>query len=431
MKITATFKRILLVLVPLFILFTTPLSAEENFRTENDTTRFTAVRGTVLNEKTNEPVVFASVFIQGTNIGTVSNSNGKFLIKVPLRYSKKKLGFSSIGFKTNYLPISEFNKINNKVYLTPAIIPIKEVVIRHLDPVRLLTSAVNRIPENYADKPVSMTGFYRESIKKNRKYLSVAEAVLNIYKSAYGKGIVNNDRVSIFKGRKAQYAKKRDTLAVKFQGGPLSLSYLDIVKNNGDVLSKDMFSYYNYHIDGVIMLDNRETYVISFDQKDTVQLPLFKGKIYLDAQNLAIAGLEMEVSPKQIDKALKYIIKKKPAGLKAQLLGAHILVKYRKIGDKWYLNYLRNETDLKFKWQKKLFNSQYTITAETAITDIDTRHVIKPKFNERFRANDIFSEKVSNFYDPNFWGSNNVIEPEVSIQTAIKKLSRKLKRKKQ
>ena len=413
----------------IMLFFSLSVKAESPAGIVTDSTQYTAVRGTVINSETHHPVFFVSVFIEGTRVGTVSNSNGKFLIKVPLKYINKRLGFSSIGYKTNFVPVSNFNKISNKVYLTPAIIPIKEVVIRHLDPIHLLEAAVNKIPENYSDKPVMMTGFYRESIRKNKKYLSVAEAVLNIYKSAYGRGVLNNDRVTIYKGRKAQYAKNRDTLAVKFQGGPLSLSYLDIVKNNGDILTKDMYPYYNYHIDGVIMMDNRETYVISFDQKDTVQLPLFKGKIYLDAQDLAVAGLKVEVSPKQIEKALSYVIRKKPAGLKAQLLGVHILVKYRKIGDKWYLNYLRNETDLKFKWKKRLFHSNYTITAETAITNIDTKHVVKPKYSERFKPNEIFSEKVSNFTDPNFWGASNVIEPEVSIQTAFKKISRKIKRR--
>lgn len=430
MKTTDFHKSIFAALLTFLLFFSLSVKADTPTNTINDSTKYTAVRGTVVDSETHQPVVFASVFIEGTRIGTVSNSNGKFLIKIPMEYYNKRLGFSSIGYKTNYVLVSSLNKISNKIYLTPAIIPIEEVVIRHLDPVHLLGVAVDRIPENYSDKAIMMTGFYRESIRKNKKYLSVAEAVLNIYKNSYKRSLISNDRVTIYKGRKAQYVKSKDTLAVKFQGGPLSLSYLDIVKNNGDILSKDMYPYYDYHIDGVIMMDNRETYVISFDQKDTVQLPLFKGKIYLDARDLAVAGMEVEVSPKQMDKALSYVIRKKPAGLKAQLLGVHILVKYRKIGSKWYLNYLRNETGLKFKWKKKLFRSEYTITAETAITDISTKHAEKQRFSNRFKPTDVFSEKVSNFTDPNFWGISNVIEPEVSIQTAIKKISKKLKKRK-
>jgi len=429
MKTKFFYKIIFAGFLMLFVSFSSNASAATPANALSDTTHYISIRGIVINSETHSPIVFASIFIEGTKIGTVSNSNGKFLIKVPLKYKNKKLGFSSIGFNPNYIPVSQLNKTSNKVYVKPAIVPLKEVVIRHLNPVHLLSSAVDRIPENYSDKPVMMTGFYRESIRKNKKYLSVAEAILNIYKSAYTRNNISNDRVTIYKGRKAQYAKKRDTLAVKFQGGPLSLSYLDIVKNNGDILSKDIYPYYNYQVDGVIMLNNRETYVISFNQKDTVQLPLFKGKIYLDAQNLAVAGLEVEISPIHMQKALNYIIRKKPSGLKAHLLGVYILVKYRKIGKKWYLNYLRSETDLKFKWKKKLFHSDYTITAETAITNIDTKNVIKPKYSERFKPNEIFSEKVSNFADPNFWGANNVIEPETSIQTAIKKLRKKLQRK--
>ncbi len=429
MKTTIFHKSTFAGFLTLLLFFSLSVKANSPSKFSTDSTQYIAVRGRVINSETHNPVVFASIFIEGTKIGTVSNSNGKFLIKIPLKYQKSRLGFSSMGYKTKLVPVSNFNKVSNKVYISPAIIPIREVIIRHLDPEHLLSTAVDKIPLNYSDKPVMMTGFYRESIRKNRKYLSVAEAVLNIYKSSYSRNSFENDKISIYKGRKAQYVKNRDTLVVKFQGGPLSLSYFDVVKNNGDILSKDMYNYYNYKIDGVIMLDNRETYVISFDQKDTVQLPLYKGKIYLDAKSLAVAGLKVEVSPKQLNKALSYVIRKKPAGLKATLLGIHILVKYRKIGDKWYLNYVRNETDLRFKWKKKLFRSDYTITAETAITNIDTKHVVKPKFNERFKPNEIFSEKVSNFSDPNFWGASNVIEPEASIQSAIKKISRKLKRR--
>jgi len=39
----------------------------------------------------------------------------------------------------------------------------------------------------------------------------------------------------------------------------------------------------------------------------------------------------------------------------------------------------------------------------------------------------VFADKVQNFADPNFWGSSNIIEPEESIENAIKKLSKSMK----
>jgi hypothetical protein len=36
-------------------------------------------------------------------------------------------------------------------------------------------------------------------------------------------------------------------------------------------------------------------------------------------------------------------------------------------------------------------------------------------------------DKLTDFADPEFWGEYNIIEPEKSIETAIKKIQRKIK----
>ena len=56
----------------------------------------------------------------------------------------------------------------------------------------------------------------------------------------------------------------------------------------------------------------------------------------------------------------------------------------------------------------------------TAATEIERR--------ERLRRSIILSDEADGFSDPEFWGEFNVIEPEKSIESAIKKIQRKLKR---
>ena len=65
--------------------------------------------------------------------------------------------------------------------------------------------------------------------------------------------------------------------------------------------------------------------------------------------------------------------------------------------------------------------------SEIAVTDRTTEEVIKFANKEKIRYTDVFSEKVTAFTDPEFWGEYNVIEPDQSIESAIRKLSRKLK----
>ncbi len=393
-----------------------------------DTSGYFMVRGKIVDSENGRPVVFASVFIMGTHIGTVSNSEGKFLLKVPERYKGHRIGFSSMGYKTMALSGKDLVKgKDNMIRLVPDVIPLAPVVVEHLDPYALLREYRRRIKENYGKQAAMMTAFYRESVKKRNKYLSVGEAVLDIYKTPYTG--IESDRVRIYKGRKAEYVTKEDTLMMKLQGGPVTMVMLDVVKNPGDLLSPTALMYYDLTFGGEVMIDGRRTYMIRFDQKDSVTVPLFKGTIYLDQKTYALAGMEFSISPKKLDEAAKYMIIRKPAGLTVDVLSASYLVKYRYQGDRWVLNYVRIENRFRCKWEKKLFRSNYTITSEAAITDVDYNNVTRPRFRETARAGDIFIEDIKAFQDQEFWGKNNVIRPEESIQAAIRKIRRKLKRR--
>jgi hypothetical protein len=65
--------------------------------------------------------------------------------------------------------------------------------------------------------------------------------------------------------------------------------------------------------------------------------------------------------------------------------------------------------------------------SEMAITDRTNEEVIKFAGKEKLRYSDVFSDQVEAFTDPEFWGEYNVIEPDQSIESAIRRLSRKLK----
>jgi hypothetical protein len=65
--------------------------------------------------------------------------------------------------------------------------------------------------------------------------------------------------------------------------------------------------------------------------------------------------------------------------------------------------------------------------SEIAVTDRTAEEVIKFAGKEKVKYTDVFTEKVGAFVDPEFWGDYNVIEPDQSIESAIRRLSRKLK----
>jgi hypothetical protein len=272
------------------------------------------------------------------------------------------------------------------------------------------------------------TSFYRETIKQRKKYVSVTEAVLDIYKAPY-KTTFDFDRMKIYKGRKSRDVKKMDTILVKLQGGPRTSLLLDIVKNPGDILDRESFEYYDFKLEGITTIDNRETYVIDFDQKMGIKYPLYKGKIYIDTESNAFAGLDFSLSERGLPYASKFLVKKKPSNMKIDVLSGHYLVRYRKDQDNWYLNYVRSELDFDSKWKKKLFKTDIHIMLEMAVTDRDKNNIVKFTGKEIAKLNDILVDQVDSFEDSNFWGDYNTIKPDQSIEVAIEKLNKKLKRR--
>jgi hypothetical protein len=392
-----------------------------------DSLKFKSFSGRVLDKNTMKPLVFADVQLSESNIGVVTNSDGDFIIKVPEKLLNRKLTINHLGYKNTEIDLSGLNKNINIIYLEAIAFPIAEVKVRKTNPEDLLRAAIRNKSVNYSNNPVMMTSFYRETIKQNKNYVAVAEAVMDIYKAPYFKAS-ESDRSKIFKGRKSQDVKKMDTVIVKMQGGPYTSLLLDVVKNPGDILSEDLFELYDYKLEGINYINDREAYVISFRQKESITEPLYEGNIYLDYNNLAVAGLDFHLNTQNIEKATNLLVRKKPATMKINVLGADYLTRYRELNGIWYLSYVRSELHLKCKWDKKLFSSYFTLMSEMAVTDMDQENVDKLKFKDQTKYSDILAEQVSQFEDPDYWGEYNIIKPDESIEDAIGKLNRRLKK---
>ncbi len=394
---------------------------------KKDPQQITTVRGKVVDIETSLPLVFAGVAVQGTNVSTVTNLDGEFILKIS-EGENAVIEFSFLGYKNKVMPVSEMktNGQRNVIALEPALIPIKEIVIKPLSAEEVLYEVIKRISVNYPEIPNEMTGFYRETIRKNRNYVSIGEAVVEIFKAPYQNDL-RFDAVRIYKGRKNNDVEKMDTVLFKLQGGPSTSLYLDIVKNPETLLSKETLTQYDMQLSNIVVIDDRTNYVINFAQKSSVTTPLYLGKLYIDIETYAVAQAEFSMNLSDKELAASMFIRKKPVGMHVTPEVTSYLVRYREMKDKWYFNYSRAEVKFKVDWKKKLFNTNYTTMSELAITDRTEEDVLKFTAKERMKPTDFFTEEVAAFADPDFWGDYNVIEPDQSIEAAIKRLSRKLR----
>lgn len=390
-----------------------------------DTLNYTLLRGTVEDKDNGEPLAFATIAIEGSNIATVSNSSGDFSLKVPKKIIDEKIRISFIGYEKKYVPVSAFRHGRHTVELKMITVPLVEVSVFPSDPNLLIRAVLNRRNENYLTDPTKMTAFYRETIKKGWSYVSLSEAVVEVYKYSYDSP--REDRVKLEIGRKSTDYDKLDTLAFKLQGGPYTATMLDLMKDPYLLFDHEMIEYYNFKISNITRIEDRTIYVLSFEQKPNVKMPLFYGKLYIDTQNLAVTRAIFNMNTEDKDEVARMFIRKKPFGARVFPTEASYIVNYRQNDDgKWYFGYSRGQVSFRVKWRRKLFNTNYHTTLEMAVTDWEVTDEKPFRGSDRLKINAIMEDEVSGFSDPDFWGDYNVIEPEQPIESVIKKINRKL-----
>ena len=88
------------------VTFPCNLSAEEESLTTYSSTSFTPFTGKILDEKTSRPIVFANVVLKGTNVGTVTNGDGEFLIKAPVEWNVEDIEITHLGYQTKTIKLA-------------------------------------------------------------------------------------------------------------------------------------------------------------------------------------------------------------------------------------------------------------------------------------------------------------------------------------
>jgi hypothetical protein len=382
------------------------------------------VSGIVKNQQNKKKVEFANVSVGGTNVGTVTNEDGEFTLKIKRSAHAKTIVVSHVGYANSYANINEMSAENAVIMLKPQQNLLDEVIVAASVSRNIVAQAINNISKNYETKPTLLTGFYRETARKRSHYITVSEAVVHMFKTSYTVRNANNDRVQVIKGRKLLSDKNSDTLAVRLIGGPNLSVYMDVVKNPDDFLDESTLNYYDFLMEKSVYIDHRMQYVISFKPIVNLLYALFEGKLYIDKESLAITRIEMSLDMSDKNKVTQTILKKKPFGLIFKPQELSFLINYKERNGKMCLSYMRNEVRFKCDWKKRLFHTDYGIVSEMVVTDMDDNNIERIPYRESFKEDDSFTDKVQAFYDDDFWGDYNILAPTESLDKAVNKLKK-------
>ena len=387
---------------------------------------FITISGVVKDKQTKKRLGYVNLSVPGTSVGTITNEEGEFTIKVLDRLHARQVEVSHIGYLNDLIPIEGKNLSDYTVWLEPNTTSLAEVIVRAGDPRLIVEEALRKVGTNYPTQGSMLTGFYRETAQKGRRYINISEAIIDIYKTSYKGRNVDHDRVQIYKGRKLLSQKASDTLAIKLLGGPNLSVYVDVVKNPDLLLSPEILPYYAFRMEESTMLNDRPHYVISFAPAVILPYALYQGRLYIDKERLSFSRAEFSLDMNDRVKATEAILRKKPFGLRFRPLEVSFLVTYKEQAGVTHLSYIRNEVRFKCDWKRKLFSTNYTVVSEMVVTDgREEQNGIPYRF--AFKADQSLSDKVLDFADESFWGAYNIIEPTESLENAVHKLKKQQK----
>ena len=390
----------------------------------HDTIKFVVVRGHIIDNENKTPVPYAAIGIAEENIGTITNADGYFELKVPASFVGSSLLVSHLGYLSQSIPIQLLREQKVDIYLARRVISIQEVIIRYIDPNTIIAKAMEQRKVNNSLEPVYTTSFYREGVQKNNRYLSYSEAVFKVYKSSFEHGEFA-DQVKLLKSRKIQNSESSDTVFLKLKGGVLSALQLDIIKSMPGFLDVAQAGQYNYTYSDLISYNANDAYAITFKQKEGIPDALYSGTLYIDKESFAVLGAEFEVNPKYLDLAAESLVLKKSRKLIVKFEKISYSVSYTPFNGKFYLNHVRCDMKLKTRLRKHFSSDNFTTFLELATCHIDTANVVKFPRQEVIKPGVVFSDAPFN-NDNAFWGDYNVIAPEAKLSEALSKIIGKI-----
>jgi hypothetical protein len=175
------------------------------------------LKGKIVDQGTLLPLEYASIYIQNTAIGTVSNSDGKFLLVVPNEYATDTVIISSIGYKSFKTPVDEFNG-EFEIDLQEDIASLDEIVLiaetRPKTGNDIVLKALEKLPVNMPDQPYMEKGFLRHKERNRTEFKWLIESAITLYDSEFASNSSENLKVNVDQVRKSYDLRDVDSILI-------------------------------------------------------------------------------------------------------------------------------------------------------------------------------------------------------------------------
>lgn len=199
----------------------------------------------VVSKTTGQPIIYASVGVINRDLGTVTDSLGRFSLRIPVAYMNDSVRISSVGYISQTFAVSDLKDIPDTIRLSDDVVTLSEVMVK---PQKI----VHKIAGRKSD-----SGFIYIEVEADRAAGQGLAVPLTSVKRVWLKGLgftlqVNNKTLSRMKFRMNVYVKDKNGYTLS---GTIKPLYFDYRKS--DLVD----GHFKYELPEEIMLEQGKYYV--------------------------------------------------------------------------------------------------------------------------------------------------------------------------
>ncbi len=375
------------------------------------------ISGTVIDKASRAPLGFASVWIRGKPVGTITNLQGEFDFHIPPEYRYEILVISMLSYESFEAPVWSLINKTLTVELAETTQLLQEVVVSDsLAGGDIFRIALEKIDENFPADPYLMDGFYRDTKKLGGTYISLLEAAIKIYDEDYKEPrnkFKLRERVALLEVRRSLGYSSKFT------------SYFDEDNLLEDLLLNNTVRYRQFPSEDIFFTTLKRQKNTSHNGRPVfviTQTNGYKLTVYIDVETYAIVHVEYD--REQSERWGKR------RGLVGKFVGLNKTIDFKEYAGKMYLNYIT--VDSKINWYDEKTNE---IRFETGLHQQLLINQVYPRTEQRIGT----TEKMKGYglqyqdlpYNKNFWENYNVIKTTPLDRKIIEDLEKELPLEKQ
>ncbi|MBS7787888.1 carboxypeptidase-like regulatory domain-containing protein [Flavobacterium sp. CYK-55] len=369
-----------------------------------------AIRGSIKDAQTKEPLLAASVGVQNSGLGTITNEEGLFQLSAP---KSSVIVITYLGYKTTAIPVSEFTQEVQNIALEPSEEKLEEVIVTKT-PLHEYLLDVFKVSKARFNKPILLHTYYREFVKSNGKHVKFSDGLLDYHVSGTTKktksDLVIPQNRSFFLSSDEDDEDSRSLVNIQTA---ISRSY-DFGYFIETLLDDDHYEDYEFMLKSKKDNSGAELYTIYFEPIASIEKPLNKGWVTFDPKTKLIYEIETFMAPshQQYARTINFLIGK----------ASIVDIKYKvafKLANSNYLMYYSNRYGKVRIWNKKL-NYIEEWRSDLIVTDFEKDKPYDKK--SVFKKKRLYDKPTH--YTDKFWQKNNAIVLTAEEEKVISSLEK-------